>query len=116
MHTICNELNFLYKEVKSFGIGHNCSVTWNRKENFLKTTFLPEFNVKDTKNDFNESDFENPNDFILLNKALDIKNLSLFNEIEKEEVIKQLYSFVELYGHWIKEQKRENEKNESKEL
>ena len=47
------ELNFLYREVKSYGIGHNCSVTRNKEGNILQTTFLPEFNVKDTKNDFN---------------------------------------------------------------
>lgn len=109
------ELNFLYREVKSFGIGHNCSVSWNRKENLLQTTFLPEFNVKDTKNDFNESDFENLNDFKLLNKALDIKNLSLFSELGKEQVIKHLYSFVELYGYWIKEQKKKNHDNTEQE-
>lgn len=109
------ELNFLYREVKSFGIGHNCSVSWNRKENLLQTTFLPEFNVKETKNDFSESDFENTSDFKLLNKALDIKNLSLFSDLEKAEVIKQLYSFIELYGNWVKEQKRKNENNTAKE-
>jgi hypothetical protein len=109
------ELNFLYREVKSFGIGHNCSVSWNRKGNLLQTTFLPEFNVKETKNDFSESDFENASDFKLLNKALDIKNLSLFSGLEKAEVIKQLYSFIELYGNWIKEQKRKNENNTAKE-
>jgi len=109
------ELNFLYREVKSFGIGHNCSVSWNRKENLLQTTFLPEFNVKDTKNDFKENDFENPGDFELLNKALDIKNLSLFSKLEKAQVIEQLYGFVELYGNWIKEQKRKNQDNTAKE-
>ncbi|MDD5608917.1 MAG: hypothetical protein PHY57_10420, partial [Ignavibacterium sp.] len=33
------ELNFLYRDVPSFGIGHNCSVIWEKNE--LKSTFLP---------------------------------------------------------------------------
>lgn len=105
------ELNFLYKDVKSYGIGHNCSVKWNKELNLLQTTFAPEYNVKETKNDFTEVDFENPNDFQLLDKSLNIKNLSLFSGISKEEVIKQLYGFVELYGNWIGGQKLKNEAN-----
>ncbi|MFN4234422.1 MAG: helicase-related protein [Bacteroidia bacterium] len=109
------ELNFLYREVKNYGIGHNCSVTWNSEGNILQTTFLPEFNVKDIKNEFNETDFENPDDFKLLNQSLDIKNLSIFSDIEKTETIKLLQSFVELYGKWIKEQKSKNESGTAKE-
>ena len=109
------ELNFLYREVKNYGIGHNCSVTWNKEVNILQTTFLPEFNVKDTKNDFNENDFENPDDFKLLNQSLDIKNLSLFSNVDKGDTIKRLQNFVELYGKWIKEQKSKNESGTAKE-
>ncbi len=109
------ELNFLYREVKNYGIGHNCSVTWNKEGNILKTTFLPQFNVKDTKNDFNESDFENPDDFNLLNQSLDIKNLSIFSDVEKTETIKRLQNFVELYGKWIDEQKAKNKLGTAKE-
>ncbi len=109
------ELNFLYREVKNYGIGHNCSVTWNNEGNTLQTTFLPEFNVKDTKNDFNENDFENPDDFKLLNQSLDIKNLSLFSDVDKGETIGRLQNFVELYGKWIEEQKVINEAGTAKE-
>jgi hypothetical protein len=109
------ELNFLYREVKNYGIGHNCSVTWNTEGNILQTTFLPEYNIKDTKNDFTESDFENPDDFKLLNQSLDIKNLSLFSDVEKEETIKRLQNFIELYGKWINGQKAKNEAGTAKE-
>jgi hypothetical protein len=102
------ELNFLYREVKNYGIGHNCSVSWNDEGNILKTTFLPEFNVKDIINNFNEKDFDNPNDLKLLNQSLEIKNLSIFSNVEKTETIKRLQNFVELYGKWIDEQKVKN--------
>lgn len=109
------ELNFLYREVKNYGIGHNCSVTWNNSGNILQTTFLPEYNVKDTKNDFNVTDFENPDDFKLLNQSLDIKNLSIFSDVEKTETIKRLQNFVELYGKWIDKQKAKNKTGTEKE-
>lgn len=109
------ELNFLYREVKSYGIGHNCSVTWNEERNILQTTFLPEYNVKDTKNDFNETDFDNPDDFKLLNQSLDIRNLSIFSDVEKKKTIKRLQNFVELYGKWIDEQKAKNKVGTAKE-
>lgn len=97
------ELNFLYREVPSFGIGHNCSVIWEKNE--LKTTFLPVHNIKDIKNDFIESDFEDPNDFKILSELLDIKNLSLFTNLSKDAIIERLYSFAGLYGKWIIQQK-----------
>ncbi len=109
------ELNFLYRKVKNYGIGNNCSVIWNKERNILHTTFLPEFNVKDTKNDFNETDIENPDDFKLLNQSLDIKNLSIFSDVEKTETIKRLQNFVELYGKWIEEQKAKNKVETAKE-
>lgn len=113
--TEAEELNFLYREVKNYGIGHNCSVAWNTEGNILQTTFLPEFNIKDTKNDFNKRDFENPIDFKLLNQSLDLKNLSLFSELKKEEIINRLHNFIELYGKWINGQKKKNEAGTAKE-
>lgn len=110
------ELNFLYREVKNYAIGHNCSVTWNTEGNILKTTFLPLFNMKDTKNDFNENDFDNPDDFKSLNQSLNIKNLSLFSVLKKDDVICNLQNFIELYGKWIGKQKKKNEVGTAKEI
>jgi len=73
-------LNYLYKDKFSYGIGHNCSVMWDKKGNTIQTSFLPEYNVKDTKNSFSKEDFkDNPNDFLSLNQSLDIYNLSHFS-------------------------------------
>lgn len=102
------ELNFLYKDVPSFGIGHNCSVTWRRERNELITTFLPEYNIRDIKNNLIESDFDNPDDFIKLNELLDIKNISLFSDLSKDEIIYRLSSFIEFYEKWITQQKKLN--------
>ncbi|MCD4746270.1 MAG: hypothetical protein K8R58_08220 [Bacteroidales bacterium] len=99
-------LNYLYKEF-SYGIGHNCSVVWNKEDNSIKTTFLPQYDVKDTKNNFSKEDFQdNPSDFISLNQSLDIYNLSHFSNDNRTKIINTLNSFVNLYGKWIVEQKQ----------
>lgn len=101
------ELNLLYRNVKSYGIGHNCSVDWLSEPNVLKTTFLPEYNIKDTKNDFREADFETKEDFEKLDASLGIRNLSIFSELSKDEVKASLLQFAKLYGNWISTQKNE---------
>ena len=100
-------LNYLYKDKFSYGIGHNCSVVWNKDDNSIKTTFLPQYDVKDTKNNFSAEDFqENPNDFLSLNQSLDIYNLSHFSNDSRTQVIMRLNNFVNLYEQWIEEQKQ----------
>jgi len=100
-------LNFLYKDKFSYGIGHNCSVVWDKSKVTIQTTFLPEYDVKDTKNSFSKEDFEdNLNDFLSLNESLDIYNLSHFSGKNKTEIIERLTSFIDLYEQWIEAQKR----------
>jgi hypothetical protein len=100
-------LNYLYKDKFSYGIGHNCSVNWNKSEESIHTTFLPQYDVKDTKNSFSKDDFkDNPNDFLSLNESLDIYSLSHFSNKNQSQIIEQLKSFVDLYGLWIAEQKK----------
>ncbi|MHA1380895.1 MAG: helicase-related protein [Candidatus Helarchaeota archaeon] len=105
-------LNYLYKDTFSYGIGHNCSVEWNEKHTEIETTFIPQYDVKDTKNSFSEEDFtENHKDFITLNKSIDIYNLSYFSKDSKKQIIDKLKSFVEIYGHWIEKQKQKKSVN-----
>ena len=116
------KLNFIYKDKFSYGIGHNCSVVWDKSKETIETTFLPEYDVKDTKNSFSQDDFDNPDDFLSLNKSLDIYNLSHFSGKNKTEIIERLTSFVDLYEQWIDAQKQrpsvnpEIEKNIFKDL
>jgi len=106
-------LNYLYKNKFSYGIGHNCSVKWDKTDNIIQTTFLPEYDVKDTKNSFKEEDFRNnPKGFKVLNDSLDIYNLSHFSTNSKTEIIERLQQFIKLYGEWINEQKQQSSTNE----
>ncbi len=105
-------LNYLYKDKFSYGIGHNCSVNWNKTVESIQTTFLPQYDVKDTKNSFSKDDFkDNPNDFLSLNESLDIYSLSHFSDKNQSQIIEQLKSFVDLYGLWIAEQKKKPSAN-----
>lgn len=89
------KLNFIYRKIKSFGIGHNCAVDWEgEKPTTIKTSFLPHADIKDVKNDF-----EDTND-TKLNDALNIKNLSTFG-FPKNKVIESLKYFISLYEQWI---------------
>jgi len=102
-------LNFIYRNVKSYGVGHNCSVTWNKSHKEVKTTFVPYHDIKDIKNEFdNETSDSN------LAEALDIKNLSNFG-LPKDKIIENLQYFIDFYGSWIENQKEENEKSSDKE-
>jgi len=95
-----NEINFIYRDIKSFGVGHNCSVQWDDSSNpnSIQTDFMPNRIVYGMKNDFSKEDF--PNDFDVLNKCLEIKQLSHFHD-DKKEIIESLKLFISLYQKWI---------------
>ena len=102
-----NLLNFVYRDVHSYAIGHNCAVMWDRNENSkpyeIRTTFLPKYQVLDVRNDLNESDFETVDEFKQISECLSIRSLSHF-EAKKEETINRLKIFVGLYAKWIEGQ------------
>jgi hypothetical protein len=96
-----NEINFIYRDIKNYGVGHNCSVQWNNRQNpdIIKTTFMPEIIVSGMKNDFSKEDFSD-SDFYALTKCLDIKELSHFNN-NKTAIINNLKLLISLYQKWI---------------
>jgi hypothetical protein len=91
------EIEFIYRNVNSYAVGHNCSAKWNEEHTIVKTTFLPEQNIKDVINEFDDNS---------LDDCLDIKNLSYWG-LPKEEVISNLKRFVSSYKVWIEKQEAE---------
>ena len=102
-----NTLNFLYRNVKSYAIGHNCSATWDTASDSapqeVRTTFFPDYQVRDVRNKFVKEDFNSDREFEQLNKCLDIHSLSHF-AANKSETITRLRQFVDLYRQWIEGQ------------
>lgn len=94
------EIEFIYRNVNSYAVGHNCSAKWNDNHTLAETTFLPEQNIKDVINEFDDNS---------LDDCLDIKNLSNWG-LPKETVIANLKRFVKSYKEWIEKQETEVEK------
>jgi hypothetical protein len=94
------EIEFIYRSVNSYAVGHNCSAKWNENHTIAETTFLPEQNIKDVINEFDDNS---------LDDCLDIKNLSNWG-LPKETVISNLKRFVKSYKEWI--EKQETDVNE----
>ncbi len=95
-----NLINFQYRNEHSFAIGHGCAVTWNNDKNptEIKTTFLPEVDIKNYSNAFKD-DF--PTD---LKEITELKQLSIWTDMEKPTIIQKLKLFVNEYKNWIAEQ------------
>ncbi|GAB1452735.1 hypothetical protein MASR2M47_27910 [Draconibacterium sp.] len=92
-----NLINFQYRNEHSFGIGHGCAVTWNYDKNptELKTTFLPEVDIKNYSNEF-KKDFPEE-----LKEITELKKLSIWTELDKTTIIQKLKLFADEYKKWI---------------
>lgn len=108
---------FSYRRYENFGTGHGCSITWNKEENFVKTTYLPYADTpdvdavpRDKDERINHGDIEINKPFIEDSKAQQFKFLSTFSEATNNEIIIELKSFVNSYKTWI-DNKRKNYKN-----
>jgi len=98
-----HQLNFTYRKIKSFGIGHNCAVDWySDKPTKVSTTFSPYVEISDVKSDF---DYLNDS---RINATLDLRNLSVFG-LPKNQNIENLRYFITLYEDWIKTQTEESD-------
>jgi hypothetical protein len=98
--TEAEEIEFIYRNVKNYGVGHNCSVKWSADHKMVETTFLPEQNIKDVINQFRDNS---------LDPCLDIRNLSNWG-LPQDKIILNLKEFVSSYRDWIKEQADERAK------
>lgn len=97
-----NLINFQYRKEHSFAIGHGCAVTWNDEKNptELKTTFLPEVDIKNYSNAFKEDFPEN------LKDITELKKLSIWSDLDKSTIIQKLKLFAQEYKNWITEQEK----------
>ena len=94
------KLDFLYREVKHFAIGHHCSALWEplEKPDKVITSFLPTYDLKSTETKI--KDFVN----------IPLFDLSIWGK-NQTEIIQDLDSFVNKYLGWIKKQKQDNDAN-----
>lgn len=105
-----NLINFQYRKEHSFAIGHGCAVNWNDDKNptELKTTFLPEVDIKNYSNAFKEDFPEN------LKDITELKKLSIWTDLDKSTIIQKLKLFAQEYKTWIIEQEKTNAERDYK--
>ena len=118
-----DQLDFLYRSIKDYGIGHLCSVDWSISDNYkmVKSEFIPSFETPDVEpvpRDKYDSVFVEegnmlvPKPYLKDNKALEFKWLSIFSEASNDEIVEKLLAFVESYGSWISKLKQHAQDNE----
>lgn len=101
-----NLIEYQYRNLKSYGIGHSTSVLWDRdneKPAWITTTFLPEIDIPSVSNGF-RADEE------YLKEIANVKNLSIWSSLSQNETCEKLTAFVWAYQNWItKQQQMANE-------
>lgn len=93
-------LDYLYRDKLAFGIGHNTACTWENAQSpktpqWIKSTFLPEYDVKSQSSETDKINGE----------ILNIKNLSVYNT-DKQNIISNLTKVAETYKTWIEDERK----------
>ena len=114
-----NKLNYLYRSLKDYGIGHFCSVDWNAAEHCVWTEFMPVCDSPDVdsvprnKNAtfIEENGVRIPPPYLLPdNRCLELKWLSVFSDdVDDDQIRAGLLDFTNKYREWIDLLGEENE-------
>ena len=96
-------IRFLYRDIKDYGIGHGCSVSWG--EGYVKTEYMPYCDTPDV--DSTPRDTSQPAvdgsapEFFKDSKIQQIKYLSTLSAASDTEIVNGLNQFVDAYKLWI---------------
>ena len=103
-----SKLDYLYRSIEDYGVGHLCSVAWDDKEKWVRSVFLPSYDIpdvepipRDTREYIDENGDSIPKQFIDNLQALQFKWLSTFSNASNQDIINGLYEFVDAYKIWI---------------
>lgn len=114
-------LNYLYRSIKDYAVGHLCSVEWKITDNekWVRSEFIPSYETPDVepiprdKYTYVEEDgVRVPKPLLKDSHALEFKWLSLFSDATDDEITLQLKEFIGKYQLWIDKQ-REVLKNDN---
>ena len=107
-------LNYLYRSIKDYAVGHLCSVDWKitESEKWVRSEFIPSFETPDVepipRDKFlyvEENGIQVPRPILEDQRALEFKWLSLFSDATDNEIISHLHGFVSKYQAWIEKQR-----------
>lgn len=96
-------LNFLFRNVKSFAIGHSVATEWDNLDEpkWVKTSYFPQYDAKSQTT--NIEDMEDD--------LLSIRELSTFSKHSREEIFERLKIFSSRYESWINQKTIDNAGN-----
>ncbi|MFI3297930.1 MAG: helicase, partial [bacterium] len=119
-------LNYLYRSIRDYGIGHMCSVVWGEdiSGKWVKSEFIPTYETPDVEPTPRDKHAEYvtsgdkyvPKEFLTNSRALEFKWLSKFSSATNQEVISQLYGFVDTYNKWIEQLKVQSDRSQFADL
>lgn len=106
-----NNLRYLYRTIKDYGVGHLCSVNWGLKDNVMHvwSEFLPTVETPDVepvpRNKYKEMKSEDGHiyaePYLDSPTCLQFKWLSIFSEATDNDIKEGLLQFVGSYASWI---------------
>lgn len=108
-----DKLDFLYRDIKDYGVGHLCSVDWvsdtDGKVSHVFSEFIPSYETPDIepvpRNKYSEYVDEDgklvPPPYLCNNQCLQFKWLSTLRNTSDADIRKELLSFIDSYGDWI---------------
>lgn len=105
------KLNYIYRNIKDYGIGHMCAVSWGEDNStrWIKTEFLPTCETPDVepipRNKYAEyialDDSLVPPPILSDSQVLEFRWLSHFSDAKDNDIIKKLYEYTDAYKRWI---------------
>lgn len=107
---------FIYDQFKDYAIGHGCSAKWDNANKRVETEYLPECETPDIDpipRDKNKPAIQNKDgDFVLPlflenSQTQEFKWLSVFSDAQDEDILSGLLDFVDSYGQWIENKKKD---------
>ena len=104
-------INYQYRNLHHYGIGHGCAVDWEKANNptWITTTFLPEVKINGVSQDFKKGQEH-------LEDIAKLKNLSVWTTLTQTEICDKLEDFANAYGNWIKNQEKEAKETPQKDV
>ena len=111
-----HKLIFLYRNIQDYGVGHLCSVDWQKTDDVyhIWTEFIPTYETPDIEPEprkkfaeyIQKGDSKIPEPYLNDTSCLQFKWLSTYSDTSDDEIIEGLISFVQLYKDWIETTRR----------
>ena len=108
-----NNLQYLYRNIDDYGVGHFCSANWNRDDKnriHVYSDFMPTVETPDVEpepRDKSKQIYDEthrvylPKKYLEENRCLQFKWLSTLSTSNDSEIVDGLLSFAEAYNIWI---------------